>query len=176
MSRQSFRWPVAIGRRPSLCDVSRAWTSSSQELLGLSLLYFACSTLSEGRNKIVNFKTPTPKGYNFVVKRVKYPHCPMAASAEYRSKCHSPVMVTSPYEWKILECEVKPQTNKQANKQKTYLGKLNFFSVFKTFIIFNLRIKNATVYFFITWKPEPFTCLVRCVMIPIGILPWGTGL
>ena len=41
----------------------------------------------------------------------------MAMSAEHRSKFSpSPVMVTSPYEWKILEWDEKPQTNKK-NKE-----------------------------------------------------------
>ena len=38
----------------------------------------------------------------------------MAIGAEHRSKfaAPSPVMVTFPYEWKILEWDEKPQTNK----------------------------------------------------------------
>ena len=37
----------------------------------------------------------------------------MAMSAKYRARCPSPAMVTSPYEWKILEWDDKLQTNKQ---------------------------------------------------------------
>ena len=39
----------------------------------------------------------------------------MAMSAEYRSKFLPVmvVMVTSPYEWKILEWDEKPQTNRK---------------------------------------------------------------
>ena len=40
----------------------------------------------------------------------------MARSAEHWSN-PSPAMVTSPYEWKILEWDDKLQTNKQTNKQ-----------------------------------------------------------
>ena len=36
----------------------------------------------------------------------------MAMSAEHRPLA---VIVTSPYEWKILEWDDKPQTNKQTN-------------------------------------------------------------
>ena len=52
----------------------------------------------------------------------------MAMSAEYRltfAAGLSPAMMTSPYEWKILECYEKPQqTNKQikqTNKRFRYL-------------------------------------------------------
>ena len=45
---------------------------------------------------------------------LKNPHCSMAMSAEHRAKiCSpSPVMVTFPYEWKMLEWDDKFQTNK----------------------------------------------------------------
>ena len=40
-------------------------------------------------------------------------------SREWVKICNpSPAMVTSPYEWKILQRDENPQTNKQTNKQK----------------------------------------------------------
>ena len=41
-------------------------------------------------------------------------------SREWVKICNpSPAMVTSPYEWKILQRDEKPQTNKQTNKNTT---------------------------------------------------------
>ena len=43
-------------------------------------------------------------------------------------------MVTSPYEWKILEWDDQPQTNKQTNKKRMdTLIMLDFLKTFKTF-------------------------------------------
>ena len=67
----------------------------------------------------------------------------MAMSAEYRSK----VMVTSPYEWKILECDGKPQTNKQTNKQTRNLyGDTELFFSFKN--IHHFKLTNETTQLF----------------------------
>ena len=52
-------------------DVRRAFTYSSQELLGQSLPNLMCSICRIRRQKILLFPTPTQRGGNFEVKNVK---------------------------------------------------------------------------------------------------------
>ena len=65
---------VGVRRRPSSV-MRRPLTfsdSSSHELLGQSSINLICSFCREGRQEIVYFMTPTPRGGNFGVKSVKF--------------------------------------------------------------------------------------------------------
>ena len=64
----------------------------------------------------------------------------MAISTEYMSRWESPsaVMVTSPYEWKILEWDVKPRTNIQWWGVETLKLPVRLPAIYSTFMAIDL--------------------------------------
>ena len=58
----------------------------------------------------------------------------MSARASVKICSPSPVMVTSPYEWKILERDENLETNNQNKQKKSY----TFKNEFQNFYIFNI--------------------------------------
>ena len=80
----------------------------------------------------------------------------MAMSAEHRSKiCSpSPEMMTSPYEWKILELDDKPQANKQtciANVDLSSLHADEEGGIFLMFICWD-NVPFSTSKWYTVWK------------------------
>ena len=60
-THMSLRWPIAMGWRPSTCDVRRPLTFSYQKLLSQFWPNLVCSIFRVRRQEIVNFITLHPK-------------------------------------------------------------------------------------------------------------------